>query len=177
MENLIDLFKDQIKDLYSAESQLVKALPKMIKRASDDHLRDALSKHLKETEEQMKRLTNIGEILDFKPIGKKCKAMEGLIEEASEILKEEGNPNVLDAALIAAAQRVEHYEIAAYGTACAIAKVLEENEVFNLLEKTLSEESNADKKLSEVVENNIYPSLITIFDDEDDQDTDETVNA
>src|SRR3569832_1400619 len=117
MESLNELLQDQLKDLYNAEKQLVKALPAMAKKASTPALKDAFTTHLEETKEHVQRLERIGQALSTKLTGKTCKAMAGLIEEGKEVLAEKGNRLVLDAALIAAAQRVEHYEISAYGSA------------------------------------------------------------
>jgi ferritin-like metal-binding protein YciE len=147
-----DLFADMIKDLYSAESQLVKALPKMAKKASTPELKKGFEKHLEQTIAQKDRLENIADILDITPKGKKCMAMEGLIEEAEDMISEIKDPDVLDAGLIAAAQKVEHYEIASYGTAATFAKMLTNNEILNLLLQTLEEEKSTDAKLTEVAE-------------------------
>jgi ferritin-like metal-binding protein YciE len=147
-----DLFADMIKDLYSAESQLVKALPKMAKKASTPELKKGFEKHLEQTIAQKDRLEKIADILDITPKGKKCMAMEGLIEEAEDMISEIKDPDVLDAGLIAAAQKVEHYEIASYGTAATFAKMLTNNEILNLLLQTLEEEKSTDAKLTEVAE-------------------------
>lgn len=148
METVNELFEDQIKDLYSAESQLVKALPKMAKKATDSKLKSGFEKHLKQTEEHVNRLEKIAQMWEFKPSGKKCKAMEGLIDEGKEVIEEDGNEIVIDAALIAAAQRVEHYEISAYGSARALAERLGCSETADLLQQTLDEEAATDKILS-----------------------------
>jgi ferritin-like metal-binding protein YciE len=149
MENkgLRELYIDELKDLYSAENQLVKALPKMAKAASSDELRSGFEEHLEQTKGQVQRLETIFGQLEENPKGKKCKAMEGLIEEGSEAIGEYEGP-VLDAALIGAAQRVEHYEMAAYGTVRAFAEELGENEQASLLSETLEEEKQTDEKLS-----------------------------
>jgi ferritin-like metal-binding protein YciE len=152
------LFEDQVKDLYSAETQLVKALPKMMKKASASSLKEAISGHLEETKGHVERLESIGEKLEIKLGGKKCKAMEGLILEGSEILEAQGPGPVIDAGLIVAAQRVEHYEIAAYGSARALAEHLGHSEVVELLQDTLDEESAADEKLTSICEEEILPS-------------------
>jgi ferritin-like metal-binding protein YciE len=131
------LLEDQLKDLYSAENQLVKALPKMAKKASSTVLKDAMTSHLQETKNQVERLNEIGQTLGIKLSGKKCAAMEGLVEEGSEIIEAEGPGPVIAAALIAAAQRVEHYEISAYGSARALAEHLSHDEVVALLQETL----------------------------------------
>jgi ferritin-like metal-binding protein YciE len=149
------LLEDQLKDIYSAENQLVKALPKMAKKASSPGLKDAIKSHLEETKHHVKRLTEIGQSLGIKLTGKNCAAMEGLIEEGSEILEADGPGPVIDAALIAAAQRVEHYEISAYGSARALAGHLGHDEAVELLQETLNEESAADEKLTEICETEV----------------------
>ena len=152
MDTLSNLLEDELKDLYNAENQLVKALPKMAKKATSDELTQAFTDHLEETRGHVSRLEKIGKILDVKLTGKTCKAMEGLVEEGSEVIEEDGEDAVIDCALIGAAQRVEHYEIAAYGTARAIAEELGHSEVVDLLQETLDEEGAADKKLTEISE-------------------------
>ena len=152
---LEDLLADELKDLYSAENQLVKALPKMAKAVDSQDLRSAFEDHLKQTQKHVERLERICEKLDINPKGKKCMGMEGLIEEGSEILKGQGEPEALEAGIIGAAQRVEHYEIAAYGTARAHARQLGYVEAVNLLGKTLAEEKQADEKLTHIAENEI----------------------
>jgi len=147
LKSLGDVYVDQIADLYSAEQQLVKALPKVAEAASSSELRQAFETHLKETEGHVKRLEKVREALDEVP-EVTCKGMEGLIKEGDEIVSEDGDEAAKDAALIAAAQRVEHYEIAAYGTARALAKQLGRTDEGQLLEQTLKEESNADEKLT-----------------------------
>ena len=132
LESLDQLLEEQLKDLHSAESQLVKALPKMAKKASSPALVEAINAHLEETEGQVKRLQEIEQKFNIKLSGKKCKAMEGLIEEGAEALEMEGDENLIDLLIVAAAQRVEHYEIAAYGTARAIAEQLEQSDVAQL---------------------------------------------
>jgi ferritin-like metal-binding protein YciE len=155
---LAKLLEDQLKDLYSAETQLTKALPKMAKKASADGLKKAILSHLEETKHQVQRLNTIGESLSIKLTGKKCKAMEGLVEEGSEVLEAEGPGPIIDSALIAAAQRVEHYEISAYGSAKALADHLGHEDVVALLDETLGEESAADEKLSAISLEEILPS-------------------
>lgn len=149
-ENFKKLYVDELKDLYSAENQLVNALPKMAKAASSEDLRDGFEKHLEQTKSQVQRLETIFQSLNENPKGKKCVAMEGLVKEASEVMQEDLEDAVLDAALIGAAQRVEHYEIAAYGTVCEFAKVLGERKHASLLEKTLEEERETDEKLTKL---------------------------
>ena len=149
-EGLKELYVDELKDLYNAETQLVKALPKMAKAASSEELRSGFEEHLEQTKGHVQRLEQIFEMLDESPKGKKCKGMEGLIEEGSEIMEEDFEDALLDAALIGAAQRVEHYEIAAYGTVRAFAEELGESEHASLLAETLEEEKETDEKLSEL---------------------------
>jgi ferritin-like metal-binding protein YciE len=146
-KGLRELYVDELKDLYNAENQLVKALPKMAKAASSVDLRSGFEEHLEQTKGHVQRLETIFSQLDESPKGKKCKGMEGLIEEGSEAM-DEYEDAVLDAALIGAAQRVEHYEMAGYGTACAFAEELGESEQASLLKETLEEEKETDKKLS-----------------------------
>jgi ferritin-like metal-binding protein YciE len=155
MKNLEDLFEHQLKDLYSAESQLVKALPKMVKAANDKKLKKAFEDHLEETKEHKKRLQEICDELGFKPTGEECKAMKGLIEEAEAFLKEDAEDDVRDAGIIADAQRVEHYEISGYGTLVRYAKELGHKAVANKLQKTLDEEYNADQSLDKLAEGRI----------------------
>ncbi len=143
-EGLKELYVDELKDLYSAESQLVKALPKLAKAAA------GFEEHLEQTKGHVQRLEQIFEMLDESPKGKKCKGMEGLIEEGSEIIEEDFEDALLDSALIGAAQRVEHYEIAAYGTVRAFAEELGESEHASLLAETLEEEKQTDEKLTEL---------------------------
>lgn len=158
LESLEDLFVHHLKDLYSAEKQLVQALPKMAKAANARGLRRAFEDHLKETQDQVQRLDRIFKSLDRGPRGLKCVGMEGLIEEGKELLKEDATPAVLDAGLISAAQRVEHYEIAAYGTARAWAELLGYEEVGDLLQKTLDEEAAANEKLTVLAERGVNAS-------------------
>ncbi|MDZ4689401.1 MAG: ferritin-like domain-containing protein [Planctomycetaceae bacterium] len=150
LNTLQDLLVEELKDLYSAESQLIKALPKMAKAASSESLREAFEHHLQETEHQLERLDQIFERLEIKPGRKKCKAMEGLLEEGKDTIAEDAAPMVHDAALIASAQRVEHYEIAGYGCAKAFALLVEDPETAALLDETLEEEAAANDKLTEI---------------------------
>jgi ferritin-like metal-binding protein YciE len=149
LETLRDLFIDELKDLYNAENQLVKALPKIIKAATDEGLKQGLSDHFEQTRNHVARIEQIMEGLDESPGGKKCKAMEGLLKEGAELLEEEAEPEVMDAGIICACQKVEHYEIAGYGTVRTYAELLGEDEAARLLDQTLSEEKAADEKLSE----------------------------
>jgi ferritin-like metal-binding protein YciE len=151
-ENLRELLVEELKDLYSAENQLTKALPKVAKHADDPQLKKAIEHHLKETEGHVERLEQIFEKLDESPKGKTCEGMKGLITETDERIKEGGEPAVLDAGLIADAQRVEHYEISAYGSARTFANLLGEKEIVQLLEATLKEEKAADAKLTSLAE-------------------------
>ena len=153
LETLDDLFEMQLKDLYSAESQLLKALPLMAEKAKDGRLRAGFSKHLHETEKQLQRLETIGEALDIDLGGHTCKAMAGLIAEGQETMSERATAEVMDAALIAAAQRIEHYEISGYGTAAHFAERLGHVEVAELLQQTLTEEQNTDTKLNDLAKN------------------------
>jgi ferritin-like metal-binding protein YciE len=149
-KSLKKLYVDELKDLYSAENQLVKALPKMAKAASATDLQQGFEKHLKQTEGHVQRLEEIFQALGESPKGKKCVGMEGLVKEGSEVMGEAFEGAVLDSGLIGAARRVEHYEMAAYGAVCAIAKVLGETKHASLLEETLKEETDTDEKLTEL---------------------------
>jgi ferritin-like metal-binding protein YciE len=148
MESLRELYVEELKDLYSAETQITKALPKMAKAATSPTLKDAFESHLEETKEQIKRLDQIFTDLGKSPKGKTCEGMKGLLKEGEELMEEGADPEVLDAGLISAAQRVEHYEMAGYGTVRTYAELLGENDAVSLLEMTLKEEKAADSKLS-----------------------------
>jgi ferritin-like metal-binding protein YciE len=152
LESLQDLFESELKDLYSAENQLLKALPKMAKAATSKQLKAGFEKHLKQTEGHVSRLEKIFTELDASPKGKKCKAMEGLVEEGSEVIDEDAEDEVRDAALIAAAQRVEHYEIAGYGCVRTYADLLGNTAAAKLLQQTLDEEGDTDKALTKLAE-------------------------
>jgi ferritin-like metal-binding protein YciE len=152
LQTLNDLFNHELKDLYSAEKQLVKALPKMAKAATNEDLKAGIEEHLEQTKGHVDRLDQIAGKLGNALTGHKCKAMEGLIEEGSELISEDGDDSVRDAGLIGAAQRVEHYEIAAYGTARALANQLGHDDIADLLEQTLEEEKATDQKLTELAE-------------------------
>jgi ferritin-like metal-binding protein YciE len=145
---LEELLIDELKDLYSAEKQIIRALPKIIKAVSSTELQEGLSNHLEETKGQVTRLEKIGEILSKKMTGKTCVGMKGVLEEGSEVLEDTEKGTVRDAALISACQRVEHYEMAGYGSARDFAKLLGQPEVAQLLDETLDEEKNADKTLT-----------------------------
>ena len=149
---LEELLIDELRDIYNAENQIIKALPKMAKAATSPDLRRAFERHLEETRKQVERLETIGETLDIKLTGKKCAGMEGLIDEGKEIMQEDLEEPALDAGLIGAAQKVEHYEIAAYGTARAHAAMLGMNKIAKLLQQTLDEEGRTDKLLTQLAE-------------------------
>src|SRR6266513_311144 len=160
LDTLQKLYTDELRDLYNAENQLVKALPKMAKAASSEDLKDAFEKHLEQTKGHVKRLEQVFEALGEKPKGKTCRAMKGLIEEGSEILKEEGEESILDAGIIVAAQKVEHYEIAGYGSARAFAHLLGQNKAAELLQATLDEESKTNEILNKLAESVVNPEAL-----------------
>jgi ferritin-like metal-binding protein YciE len=170
--SLQDLLVDEIKDLYDAEKRLTKAIPKMVKKATDENLSDALEAHLAETETQVERLERVFELLDEPARGKACAGMQGIIEEGNEHMSEDYSfDELLDAVIVASAQRVEHYEIAAYGNAIAHAKQLGLNEIAGLLEESLNEEKAADEKLTEVGEPiNAAAHAAGVDEDDDDED-------
>lgn len=149
LETLEELLVHELKDLYSAETQLLKALPKMAKTATDESLKQGFESHLEETKEHVARLERVLETLGESPKGKTCKAMKGLIEEGNETIGEKASDEVKDAALIVAAQKIEHYEIAGYGSARAFAELLGRDEVVDILEETLEEEKATDERLNE----------------------------
>jgi len=149
-QGLKELYIEELKDLYSAETQLVKALPKLARAATSEELRRGFEDHLEQTKGHVERLQKILDMLEESPKGKKCKGMEGLIEEGSEVTEEDYEGSLLDAALIGAAQRVEHYEIAGYGTVRSFAETLGETEHVSLLNETLEEEKETDEKLTEL---------------------------
>jgi ferritin-like metal-binding protein YciE len=151
-KKLDDVLHEEIQDLYDAEKQIVRALPKMAKAAASDELRDAFENHLEETKEQVRRLEKVFQVLGHTARGKKCEGMQGLLEEGEDIISEFPESPARDAALIAAAQKVEHYEMAAYGSARTFAKILGQDEAAELLEETLEEEKAADEKLTEIAE-------------------------
>lgn len=155
METLKDLYVEELKDLYSAENQIIKALPKMIKAASHDDLKQAFTTHLRETEIHAQRIEQVCDELGVSPKGKKCVGMEGLLKEGSELIKEKPEPDVLDAGLIAAAQHVEHYEMAGYGCCRTYARQLGYESQAEMLQATLDEEGNADKILTSIAESSI----------------------
>jgi ferritin-like metal-binding protein YciE len=151
-KNLDHLFHDTLKDIYYAEKKILSALPKMAKAAQSDELRQAFEKHHGETEEQIARLEQVFQLIDEKPQGKKCAAIEGILEEGQEIMKEYKGAPALDAGMLAAAQAVEHYEISRYGTLVAWAKEMNLDDAVGLLEQTLKEESDTDEALTELAE-------------------------
>jgi ferritin-like metal-binding protein YciE len=155
LNNLNDLYVDTLKDLYSAEQQIISALPKMVKAASSPDLKRGLQDHLDQTRRQVDRLSQIFTELGTSPTGKKCKGMEGLIEEGEEILESNANPDVLDAGLIASAQKVEHYEISGYGTARTFARQLGFTNAAQVLQQILQEEKTTDEKLTALAESGI----------------------
>ena len=168
MDTLQDLYVEGLKDLYSAENQILKALPQMIKKATHPQLKKAFTTHERQTRQQAKRLERICKQLGEKPTGKKCVGMEGLIKEAKELISERPDPDVLDAGLIAAAQHVEHYEMAGYGTMRTYARLLGFNDQADLLQQTLDEEGQTDKLLTQLAENSI--NLEAVEQDEDDEE-------
>jgi len=155
MTTLQDMFELELKDIYYAEKALVKALPKMAKGANSDKLRTSIEEHLEQTKGHVERLERVFELIDVPAKGKKCEAMEGLIDEGASMLEEDAEPDVLDAGIIAAAQKVEHYEIASYGTLCTWAKQLGLEDAVDLLGETLEEEKQTDMKLTELAESEI----------------------
>jgi ferritin-like metal-binding protein YciE len=167
INTLQDLYVEELRDIYNAESQLVKALPKVAKAATSDELRAAIEDHLEQTKEHVERLEQIFESLGESSKGKKCKAMEGLIEEASETMDEDMAENVMDAALIASCQRVEHYEISVYGTLATFAKLLNREEDVDLLGQTLDEEKEADETLTDIAESTINAEAESDMEEEE----------
>ncbi len=172
MDGLKELLIAELKDIYSAEQQLVKALPRLVEGADSDELKTAISDHLEETKTQVTRLQQVFELIGEKASAEHCKGMEGLLEEGAKPLEEEEEGALRDLMLIGAAQRVEHYEVAAYGTAKAIAEKLGFEDAVELLEETLNEESAADEKLTEVAES-LYDTFDTDADAEDDVEDDD----
>jgi len=152
MTSLEDLFLHELQDIHNAEKQLIKALPKMAKSAESEHLRSAFEKHLEETKGQVERLEQVFELLGKPAKGKTCMGMQGLITEGQELISEKAEPSVKDAGLIVAAQKVEHYEIAAYGSLCVFAEMLGHKDVKKLLKQNMAEEENTDKALTQLAE-------------------------
>lgn len=166
IDSLKTLLEEELKDIYSAEKQLLKALPKMAKKASSGDLKAALEEHLDVTQGQIERLEEVFETLGKPAKAKTCKAMQGLLEEATEIMEEDANDAVMDAGIIAAAQKVEHYEIASYGTVRTWARLVGEEQVAELLQETLDEEGEADKRLTELAESFVNPAADSDEDEE-----------
>jgi len=160
LDTLQKLFISELRDIYHAEGQLLKALPKMASAASSEELKEAFENHLKETEGQVERLEEVFELLGETPKGKVCHGMKGLIEEGSEILEEDGEDSVIDAGIIVAAQKVEHYEIAAYGSVRTFAELLGHGKVVDLLEATLEEESEANELLNKLAQEIVNPEAL-----------------
>jgi ferritin-like metal-binding protein YciE len=152
MESLRELFVDELKDLYSAENQILKALPKMVKAATSRELKAGFQEHLAQTKEHVARLEKIFKRLGTSPKGKKCKGMEGIIQDGKELMEEDAEPEVMDAGLIGAAQHVEHYEIAGYGCVRTYAELLGNDDDAKLLQKTLDEEKETDTKLTSLAQ-------------------------
>jgi ferritin-like metal-binding protein YciE len=155
LDSLRDLLIEELRDLYNAENQLVEALPKLAEAATSSELKSAFNHHLQETRQHVTRLERIFQQIGEKSSGETCEAMKGLIKEGDVLVKAEGDPSVRDAGLVGAAQRVEHYEIAGYGTARSLARRLGENEIAETLQQTLNEEAQADKKLTSIAESQV----------------------
>ena len=160
LDNLETLYVNELRDLYSAENQLLKALPKMAKAASSEELKEAFEQHLEQTKSHVERLEEVFEELDENPKGKTCRAMKGIIEEGSEILQENGDESVIDAGIIVAVQKVEHYEIAGYGSVRTFAHLLGKDKSAELLQTTLDEESEANEKLNQLAEGIVNPEAL-----------------
>lgn len=158
VDSLRKLYIDELKDLYSAEKQILEALPTMAKKAANEELKQGFEQHLEQTRHQVERLDKIFQGLDERPTGKTCKGMQGLIKEGEEMIKEVSDPEVRDAGMISAAQRVEHYEMAGYGTVRTYAELLGEKEAARLLQQTLDEEGETDKKLTRIAERHVNPA-------------------
>jgi len=166
LNSMKDLYVDVLKDLYSAENQIIKALPKLAKAAGSPELRSAFETHLRETQTQVARLEEIAGKIDISLKGKRCKGMEGVLEEGAELLEEDGDDAVLDAAFIAGAQKVEHYEIATYGCARTYAELLGDSRAAELLQESLDEEMATDQKLTDLAERIINPNAVESQSDE-----------
>jgi ferritin-like metal-binding protein YciE len=170
LDSLHSLFVDELKDILSAEKQILRAMPGMIKGAGSPKLKKAFERHREETRGQIERLESIFASLDERAGGKKCKGMEGLVEEGKEILEEDGAPEVIDAAIISAAQRIEHYEIAAYGCVIEYARLLGEKEAMRLLQQSLREEEATDKKLTALAEGGINQAALAVDPDAEEEE-------
>ena len=173
LNSLRDVLNESVRDLYSAETQLLKALPRMAKAAHDPGLKACFTAHLEETREQATRLEKVCELLGVKPKGKTCQAMKGLLEEGAEVIAEKGSPAAKDACMIVAAQKVEHYEIAGYGSTRVFATILGEDEVAALLTQTLDEEKAADQKLTGIAESTVNDEADAEGDEEDEEGDEE----
>lgn len=173
LDSLHDLYVEELRDLHSAERQITKALPRMAKAAQSAELRKAFENHLRETEGHIERLDRIFSELGERGTGKKCKGMEGLVEEGKEMMQEEGEAPVMDAALIAAAQRVEHYEIAAYGCVRNYADLLGYSDASRLLQQTLDEEEAADEKLTKIAEGSVNAAAMAVIQGEEEDEDEE----
>ena len=167
LESLEELYVEELKDLWSAEKQILRALPRMIKAASNRELKRGFTAHERQTREQVKRLERICKELGVSPRGKKCEGMEGLLQEGTDLIKERPDPDVLDAGLIAAAQHVEHYEMAGYGTVRTWARLLGYDNHADLLQTTLDEEGMTDKQLTELAERMINIAAVNPDDEEE----------
>ncbi len=170
LDSLQSLFLDELKDVYHAEKQLVRALPRLAKAASSPELKNAFTSHLRETEGHVRRLEQVFQALGETPRAKKCDGMAGLIEEGKHILEEDGDENVIDAALIAAGQRVEHYEIAAYGCLRTYAQLLGHDKAQRLLQQTLDEEEAADEKLNALAEGGINQAAVNAGSEDEEEE-------
>ncbi|MCU1386031.1 MAG: hypothetical protein JWL71_4728 [Acidobacteria bacterium] len=173
MDSLEDLLKDEIKDIYDAEKQLTKALPKLIKKATADDLKAALQNHLQETEEHIARLEQVFDLMQMPPRGKKCEGMQHLIEEGNDMIGECEEDGTRDAVIIAAAQKCEHYEIASYGTIRVWANLLDHTDVASIFEDTLEEEKNADLKLTEIAESFVNEEAASEGDGDEEEEEEE----
>lgn len=172
IKDLNDVLTACVRDIYSAETQALRAMPKVAKAAESDELREAIQTHIEQTRGQVERLDQVCELLEIKGKGKTCEAMKGLIVEAQELLEADGDPTAIQAALVGAVQKMEHYEISSYGTARTIATALGEQEVADLLQETLDEEKEADRLLSELAENGLNQEAAE-GDDEGEEDEEE----
>ena len=177
LETLQGLLVHELQDLYNAENQLIKALPKMARRASSTRLRQAFEAHLEQTEMQAQRLERALSLLDAPVRGRHCDGMDGIIEEGKKLMEEDASEDVMDAGLIAAAQKVEHYEIAAYGSVKAWSELLGQEEITALLGETLSEEESTDRKLSELAESTVNAEAAMRGDEGSESDEDESAEA
>lgn len=169
LTSLNELFLEELRDLYSAETQLVKALPKMAKAASSEELESAFREHLDQTKGHVERLKGIFENLDAKPTGRQCHAMKGLVDEGTEVMEAQGEESIRDAALVVAAQKVEHYEISGYRSACTLAELLGKDDAAEALQEILDEEEEADRKLGEIAEDVIKPEAAAMMQEEEEE--------